>query len=79
MHAGEAAEILMRAIAASDGTRGSVNEHVRNAKTKDGILGSFGFDRNGDTTQTRIFIHRIAGGQLKFDAMITPPPNLLGG
>jgi branched-chain amino acid transport system substrate-binding protein len=79
MHAGQAAEVLMRAIAASDGTRRSVTEHVLNAQVKDGILGSFGFDRNGDTTLTRIFIHRIVGGELRFDATITPPQSLLGG
>jgi branched-chain amino acid transport system substrate-binding protein len=79
MHAAQAADVLLGAIAGSDGTRASVRDRVLRTKVHDGILGSFGFDRNGDTTLTRIFIHRIVDGQLTFEAMVTPPAALTGG
>ncbi len=49
------------AIARSDGTRASVLEELRASRVKDGILGSFRFDRNGDMTPATVPIIRITG------------------
>jgi len=73
----QAAEVLLDAIASSDGTRASVNANVLETKVRNGILGSFSFDRNGDTTAGAVTIYRVAGGQPKVFAVITPPPSLV--
>jgi branched-chain amino acid transport system substrate-binding protein len=61
LEAGQAAELVLDAIARSDGTRASVLEELRASEVKNGILGSFRFDRNGDMTTASIPILRITG------------------
>jgi branched-chain amino acid transport system substrate-binding protein len=61
LEAGQATELVLRAIARSDGTRASVLEELRASRVRDGILGSFRFDRNGDITAAQIPIVRITG------------------
>ncbi len=48
MYAGQAAEVLLDAIAASDGTRESILEQLFATSVTDGIIGSFTFNENGD-------------------------------
>jgi branched-chain amino acid transport system substrate-binding protein len=62
LEAGQAAELVMGAIARSDGTRASVLRALRASEVKGGILGSFRFDANGDFTRSDIPILRITGG-----------------
>ena len=59
--AGQTAELILDAIARSDGTRASVLEELRAAKVEDGILGDFRIDSNGDITPGRLAIFRITG------------------
>ena len=61
LEAGQATELLMDAIARSDGTRASVLDELHATEVKDGILGSFRFDANGDITTASIPILRITG------------------
>jgi ABC-type branched-subunit amino acid transport system substrate-binding protein/predicted Ser/Thr protein kinase len=61
LEAGQAAELVIAAIARSDGTRASVLRELRASEVKDGILGSFRFDANGDYTINAIPILRITG------------------
>ena len=61
LESAQAAELVLRAIARSDGTRESVLEKLRASRVKDGILGSFHFDRNGDLTPAKMPIIRITG------------------
>lgn len=56
------AELVLTAIARSDGTRASVLEHLRASRVQDGILGSFRFDRNGDIDPPTVPILRVTGG-----------------
>ena len=49
-YAAQSTEVLLAAIAASDGTRASVSHQLLSVRVTDGILGSFGFDQNGDMT-----------------------------
>jgi branched-chain amino acid transport system substrate-binding protein len=58
---GQAAEVVLDAIARSDGTRASVLRELRETRVKDGILGSFGFDANGDITSASVPVMRITG------------------
>jgi branched-chain amino acid transport system substrate-binding protein len=57
----QAAELVVQAIARSDGTRASVLEELKASRVTDGLLGSFRFDRNGDITPATVPIFRIRG------------------
>jgi ABC-type branched-subunit amino acid transport system substrate-binding protein len=59
--AAQAAELVLDAIARSDGTRASVLEELRDAEVQDGILGDFRLDRHGDITPARLSIFRVTG------------------
>ena len=61
LEAGQAAELVLQAIARSDGTRASVLKELRGADVKNGLLGSFHFNRNGDITPATVMIVRITG------------------
>jgi len=75
--AAQATEVLLDAIARSDGTRASVIEQLFKTKVKNGILGSFSIDRNGDTTAGAVTIYRIVHGKPTVFRVITPPPALV--
>jgi branched-chain amino acid transport system substrate-binding protein len=59
--AAEAADVLLRAIAHSDGTRASVLSALRRIRIDRGILGSFRFDQNGDMTPALVAAFRVTG------------------
>jgi ABC-type branched-subunit amino acid transport system substrate-binding protein len=61
IEAGQATELVLDAIARSDGTRESVLKRLRASRVKDGILGSFGFDANGDISTASVPIIRLTG------------------
>ena len=85
--AAQAAEVLLDAVARSDGTRASVTKELLATRVEHGILGTFGFDRNGDTTAQRVTILRPsrAGGSRVMGSntggsvvsVIDVPPSLL--
>ncbi|MBN1528540.1 MAG: ABC transporter substrate-binding protein [Thermoleophilaceae bacterium] len=58
--AAQAAEVVMRAIARSDGSRESVLENLRAARVRDGLLGTFRFDRGGDIAPATVAVYRVA-------------------
>src|SRR4029079_5706999 len=60
-HAGEATEVVLAAIARSDGTRASVLEEMRKTRVRNGLLGDYRLDRNGDITPAPVLILRITG------------------
>jgi branched-chain amino acid transport system substrate-binding protein len=59
--AAQAAEAVIAAIARSDGTREGVRKELLDGEVKDGILGSFRFDANGDIAPARVPILRVTG------------------
>jgi ABC-type branched-subunit amino acid transport system substrate-binding protein len=59
--AAQVTEVLLDAIARSDGTRASVLEELRGTDVKDGILGDFRLDRHGDITHVQIPVFRVTG------------------
>jgi ABC-type branched-subunit amino acid transport system substrate-binding protein/streptogramin lyase len=61
LESAQATELVLRAIARSDGTRESVLEELKRSRVKNGILGSFRFDRNGDLMPAKMPIIRITG------------------
>jgi len=58
--AAQATEVVLDAIARSDGTRESVLEELRDVEVEDGILGDFRMDR-GDITPAQIGVFRVTG------------------
>jgi branched-chain amino acid transport system substrate-binding protein len=73
----QATEILLDAIAKSDGTRKSVTANLLDTHVRNGILGTFSFDRNGDTTAGAVTIFKIVNGKPVVYRVITPPPSLV--
>jgi branched-chain amino acid transport system substrate-binding protein len=61
LEAAQAAELVLDAIAGSDGTRASVLARLRDSDVRDDILGSFRFDENGDMTPGSVPIVRFTG------------------
>jgi ABC-type branched-subunit amino acid transport system substrate-binding protein len=59
LEAAQATEIVLAAIARSDGTRASVLTQLRATEVTDGILGTFRFDENGDMSPGWVPIVRI--------------------
>ena len=57
-YAAQAAEVLLAAIARSDGTRASVTHQLLKVRIMPGILGPVSFDRDGDPKQNLIPIFR---------------------
>jgi ABC-type branched-subunit amino acid transport system substrate-binding protein/DNA-binding beta-propeller fold protein YncE len=57
--AAQATEVVLDAIARSDGTRASVLEELRTTEVRDGLLGDFRIDRHGDITPAQIPIYRV--------------------
>jgi branched-chain amino acid transport system substrate-binding protein len=60
LYAAQAAEVLLDAIARSDGTRASVLDELFHARVRGGLLGSFGFDANGDISESPVTILRVS-------------------
>ena len=59
-YAAQAAEVLLNAIAGSDGSRASVSRELLRVRLQDGIFGAFAIDKNGDPTENLIPIFRVA-------------------
>ena len=89
IYAAQATEVLLDAIARSDGTRARVIDELFKTRVRNGILGSFGFDRNGDTTLNEVTILRAEEAEWRLDSserrrggvdrVLVPPPKLVGG
>jgi ABC-type branched-subunit amino acid transport system substrate-binding protein len=73
--AAQATEVLLDAIARSDGTRASVVEELFATKVENGILGSFSFDRYGDIVPAPVGVYRFEGGDIVVDGVVRTPPD----
>ena len=62
IYAAQAADVLLQAIAHSDGTRGSVLAQLQRTRTPDGLIGDVAFDGRGDIRQGAETIVRVVGG-----------------
>jgi ABC-type branched-subunit amino acid transport system substrate-binding protein/DNA-binding beta-propeller fold protein YncE len=61
LHVVQATEVVLAAIARSDGSRASVLRELKATRVRDGVLGSFRFDRNGDITPAKVTVLRVTG------------------
>lgn len=73
VEAAPATEVLLDAIARSDGTRASVVEELFETRLKGGFLGSFSFDRRGDITPASIALFTIRNGAVEVDGVVRVP------
>ncbi len=62
VYAAQATELLLAAIARSDGSRESVRRQLLAARTTDGILGDFRITSSGDTTLQEVTLLRVVRG-----------------
>ena len=62
VYAAQAAELLLDAIAHSDGTRDSVVAALRRTRLKRGLLGSIAFNSEGDMTRPAVTVFRALRG-----------------
>jgi ABC-type branched-subunit amino acid transport system substrate-binding protein len=85
LESAQAAELVLRAISRSDGTRASVLAELRASSVTAGILGTFHFDDKGDMTPGWVPIVRITGpdkdtaaylGGAVVDRVVQLPPSV---
>ena len=76
-YAAQATQLMLDAIARSDGTRASVAHQLLTAKVSNGILGNFAITPNGDTTADAITIYQVRNGTPQLRKVISPPPALV--
>ena len=62
IYAAQATEVVLAALARSDGTRARVLDELFRVRIRNGLLGDFGFDRRGDTTESPVTIMRLTRG-----------------
>jgi DNA-binding SARP family transcriptional activator/ABC-type branched-subunit amino acid transport system substrate-binding protein len=74
----QAADVLLDAIARSDGTRSSVTRALLNTRVKNGLVGGFSFTPTGDTTTGSVTMTRIKHGRPEPLRVITPPADAAG-
>ena len=77
MAVAQATEVLLDAIAASDGTRASVTRNLFRTRVTNGILGDFEIDKNGDTTAGGVTMYQIENGKPHVVDLVTPPRSLV--
>ena len=71
--AAQATEVLLDAIARSDGTRASVVDELFATRVDNGILGSFSFDRFGDIVPAPIGVYRFENGKIVAHDVVRTP------
>jgi branched-chain amino acid transport system substrate-binding protein len=77
IEAAQVVDVLLDAIARSDGKRASVTSNVFKTSVSNGILGSFLITPTGDTTLNAIAIYRIIRGKVTAFANIVVPDALV--
>lgn len=71
VYAAQSAQILLAAIARSNGSRLSVVRELFKTNIKGGIMGTFRFDKNGDICPTKsISFYRLVGTEGKYHSVV---------
>jgi branched-chain amino acid transport system substrate-binding protein len=76
VYAAAAAQVFLAAIAASDGSRASVNDQVFKIHANT-VLGTMAFNKNGDVTANPVTIYKIKGGKSTTLKVIVPKNSLV--
>jgi ABC-type branched-subunit amino acid transport system substrate-binding protein len=62
VYAAQATEVMLDAIARSDGTRASVIDAMFRTRLQDSLIGDIAFDRRGDAVAAPVTVLRVVGG-----------------
>ena len=80
-YAAQSMAVVLAAIAASDGTRASVNDKLLATKVTDGILGTFSINKDGDVTRNPVTVYKQVGsgksGTGATVKVVIPPASLV--
>jgi DNA-binding SARP family transcriptional activator/ABC-type branched-subunit amino acid transport system substrate-binding protein len=79
IYAAQATEVLLDAIARSDGTRASVRREIFRTRVRHGLIGNFTITPSGDTTERSVSVYRITDGEMRLSDVIRTPDDLLRG
>ena len=74
---GQAALLVLDAIARSDGTRSGIVDEILGAEVDDGLMGDFSIDENGDTSAQTVAVTEIRDGRAHHVGTLTPPAELI--
>jgi len=77
VYAAQAAEVVVGAIAQSNGTRADIAKQLFKLKLNGSILGNVSFNANGDVTSNPVTIYKIKGGKSTTLKVIVPPKTLV--
>jgi branched-chain amino acid transport system substrate-binding protein len=77
VNAAQAMDVLLDAIARSDGTRTSVTRKLFATRVSNGILGSFWITPTGDTTLNAVAVYRVSGGEVTTYSTVIVPDTLV--
>lgn len=78
-YAAQAAQVLLGAIAKSNGKRNTVATSLFGLKVTGGVLGNFSIDANGDTTAGAVSFGKMKGTTSTFLQLITPDVKFVKG
>jgi len=77
VYAAQAAEVMIQAIAQSNGSRSDVTKQLFKVNLKGSILGNVSFNANGDVTANPVTIYKVKGGKATTLKVIVPPKALV--
>lgn len=77
VYAAQAAEVIIQAIAQSNGTRADVAKQLFKLHLNGSILGNISFNSNGDVTANPVTIYKVVGGKQTTYKVIVPPKKLV--
>jgi branched-chain amino acid transport system substrate-binding protein len=77
VYAAQATEVIVQAIAQSDGTKADVTKQLFKVKLNNSILGTVSFNANGDVTSNPVTIYKVSGKAAPTFKVITPPKSLV--
>jgi branched-chain amino acid transport system substrate-binding protein len=78
-YAAQAAEVLLASIDAAGGDRAKTSAGLFNRDVKNGILGDFKIDQNGDTTLGTVSVWKVKNQKGTFVKLITPALSFVKG
>jgi branched-chain amino acid transport system substrate-binding protein len=77
VYAAQATEVMVQAIAQSNGTRADVTKQLFKINLKNSILGNVSFNSNGDVTSNPVTIYKVSGNSAPTLKVIVPPKSLV--
>ncbi len=77
VYAAQAADVMIQAIAQSNGSRADVAKQLFKVNLKGSILGNVSFNANGDVTSNPVTIYKVKGSTYPPYKVIVPPKALV--